>query len=204
MPYLTAGANAMLNALGTLMTHIGAFTDFPADSGAGSNEVTGGSYARQAISYDAAASKSKAKASSPSVSIPIPAGTTVWFLGGFSASSAGTAYKYSPINGGSVKGVGTVKNTGDVITSHAHGLVDTDRVFLMTVNNESLPAGPSVGVLYYVISGTTDTFQISTTSGGSAVAFTADGELAFQKAISETFGSAGTLDVSADTFDLLG
>lgn len=204
MPYLTAGANVMLDALGALMTHVGAFTDFPADSGAGSNEVSGGSYARQAISYDAAASKSKAKASSPSVSIPIPAGTTVYFLGGFSASSAGTAYKYSPINGGSVKGVGSGANSGDVITSYAHGLVNTDRVFLYKANNESLPTGYSEGLLYFVVNKTTDTFQVSLTSGGSAVTISADGELAFQKVVGETFASAGTLDVSADTFDLLG
>lgn len=204
MPYSILGANAMLNALGALMTHVGAFTDFPADSGAGSNEVSGGSYARQPISYDAAASKSKAKSSSPSVSIPIPAGTTVYFLGGFSASSAGSMYKWAPINGGSVKGVGTAKNTGDVVTSHGHGLVDTDRVFLTKANNETLPTGYSEGVLYYVVGGTTDTFQLSLTSGGSAVALTGDGELAFQKVIGEVFASAGTLDVSADTLDLLG
>lgn len=204
MPYLTAGANAMLDALGTLMTHVGAFTDFPADSGAGSNEVSGGSYARQAISYDAAASKSKAKASSPAVSIPIPAGSTVYFLGGFSAPSAGTAYKFSPINGGSVKGVGSGANSGDVITSYAHGLVNTDRFFLYKANNESLPTGYSEGVLYFVVNKTTDTFQASLTSGGSAVTISSDGELAFQKVIGETFASAGTLDVSADTFDMLG
>lgn len=202
MPLSTAGKNACLDAVG--ITHVGAFTDFPADSGAGSNEVSGGSYARQAISFDAAASGSKAKASSPSVSIPIPAGTTVFFLGGFNASSAGSMRSWAPVNGGSTKGVGTAKNSGDVITSHGHGLSDTNRVFLTKANNESLPTGYSEGVLYYVVSATTDTFQLSLTSGGAAVTISADGELAFQKVIPEVFGSAGSLDVSAYTIDQLG
>jgi hypothetical protein len=200
MPFATAGKNAMLDALG--ITHVGAFTDFPTDSGAGSNEVAGGSYARQPISYSSASGGSKSKAAG-TVSIPIPAGTTVYFLGGFSASTSGTMLKWAPINGGSVKGVGTAATT-DVLLSNGHGLVDTDRVFLTTVNGESLPAGLSAGVLYYVVSGTTDTFKVSLTNGGSAVDVTGTGEFAFQKVIGETFASAGNLDVSVDTFDLNG
>lgn len=201
MPYSTEGKNAMLDAFG--VTHVGALTDFPADSGAGTNEVTGGSYARQAITYSAAASGSKAKAAG-SVVIPIPASTTVYFLGGWNAATVGSLRKWSPINGGSVKGIGTAANAGDVITSYAHGLVDTDRVLLMTTNNEAIPAGLSTTVLYFVVGATTDTFQVSLTLAGAAVAITADGELAFQKVIGEVFASAGNLDVTADTSDLLG
>jgi hypothetical protein len=199
--YTTAGANAMLDALG--ITHVGAFTDFPADSGAGSNEVSGGSYARQAISYAAAASKSKAKAAG-SVLIPIPAGTTVYFLGGFTALTAGSLRKVAPINGGSVKGVGIVAAADDIIRSYGHGLADNDRVLVEAVNGESLPTGLSATTLYHVIGSTTDTFQLSLTQGGAAVNIEANGELFFQKVVGETFASDGNLDVTADTYDLLG
>ena len=200
MPYSTKGANNMLDGIG--ITHVGALVGFPTDSGAGSNEVSGGSYARQAITYAAASGKQKAK-SGAAVSIPIPAGTTVYFIGGWDASSAGNILKWSPVNGGSVKGVGTAA-TDDTITSNAHGLSDGDRVFVEAVNGESLPSGLSAATWYFVISSTTNTFKLSTSVGGSAVDITAVGELAFQKVIPETFGSAGTLDVSSDTLDLLG
>ena len=202
MPFSTAASNSMLDAVG--ITHVGALTDFPADSGAGTNEVTGGSYARQPITYDAAAAKSKAKNASPAVSIPIPAGTTVLFISGYSALTAGSIRKWAPVNGGSIKGVATVKNTGDVATSHAHGLVNNDRAFLMKANNEAIPGGLAENILYHIVGITADTFQVSLTSGGAAVAVTADGEFAWQKLIPEVFGSAGNLDVSQDTLDLLG
>lgn len=203
MPYTTAAANVMLDAIG--ITHVGALTGIPADSGAGSNEVSGGSYARQSISYAAAASKSKAKAAG-TVQIPIPAGTLVFFLGGWTALTTGSLRKWAPINGGSVKGVGAATGSTNTIRSAGHGLVNSTgnrRVFLRSVMGESMPSGVDEATLYFVVGQTTDTFQLSATEGGAAIDI-GDGELAFQEVIGENFSSAGNLDVTADTMDLLG
>lgn len=54
----------------------------------GSNEVTGGSYARQAVTWDAAASGSKA--SSADITFNVPSGTTITHAGGWTASTSGT------------------------------------------------------------------------------------------------------------------
>ena len=86
---LTSGAlDAMLDHLDTLVTHVSAHTALP--DGAGSAEVTGGSYARQSVTF-AAASGGNLNSSNQPV-IPIPAGTTITHLGLWSALSAGTFY----------------------------------------------------------------------------------------------------------------
>lgn len=76
----------------------------------------------------------------------------------------------------------TGADTGDLITSVAHGLVDTNRVALFQIEDDiAFPAGLTEGTVYYVISATTDTFQVSATEGGAAVTITADGYGRWQK-----------------------
>jgi hypothetical protein len=64
----------------------------------------------------------------------------------------------------------TLQNTGDTITLNNHGLQNGDTVVFTAVS-----IGFSVYTIYYVVSATTNTFQLSLTSGGSAITFGADG-----------------------------
>lgn len=80
--------DAMLDHLDTLITHVSAHTADPGTTG--TSEVTGGSYARQSITF-AASSAGNLNSSNTPV-IPIPAGTTITHLGLWSALSAGTFY----------------------------------------------------------------------------------------------------------------
>ena len=80
--------DAMLDHLDTLITHVSAHTADPGSTG--TSEVTGGSYARQSITFGAAASGNLDSSNAPV--IPIPAGTTITHLGLWSAVSAGTFY----------------------------------------------------------------------------------------------------------------
>jgi hypothetical protein len=89
MPGLNATAhNLMLDELGTLGTHVSAHT---ADPGAtGTDEVTGGSYARQSVTWNAASASNLDSSNQPV--IPIPASTTITHIGLWSAVSGGTFY----------------------------------------------------------------------------------------------------------------
>lgn len=70
---------------------------------------------------------------------------------------------------------GTAANTGETITSSAHGLRNDNIVVFSTV-----VSGITANIRYYVINATTDTFQISLTkSPGSAVLIGADGAVTF-------------------------
>lgn len=51
------------------------------------------------------------------------------------------------------------------------GLIDGDIVFFSTSADGALPSGLNSGIEYYVVSSTSTTFQVASTSGGSAITF---------------------------------
>lgn len=201
MPFNDAAKNVALDALdesATQITHIGIHTlaDPGTSTNAGAGEATGGSpaYARQAVTWGAAASG--LKSNSGALTFDVPAGTYAYFTF-FNASTGNTGnYRgYAPF-GGATKGFATVDSAGvtaNAIQSSAHGLANTDRVMVFNVFAESLPTGLTEGTIYFVVGATTDTFQVSLTSGGAAVDITAIGELFFQKTIPEVFGAQGQI-----------
>lgn len=212
MPFNDAAKNVMLDGLdesASQITYIGCHT--VTDPGTGANalsgEATGGSYARQPVTW--AAGASAAKANSGALTIPVPAGSYAFLTFFNHVSANSTNYRgYAPING-TAKGFGTVDSAGasaDAIQSAAHGLADNDRVMVFNVFAESLPTGLTEGTIYYVVTSTTDSFEVSATLGGSSVNITGIGELFFQKVIPETFASDGaiTVDIGALVLDLTG
>lgn len=215
MPFNDAACNTMLDALdesATQITHVGVhtLTDPGTGTNANSGEATGGSpaYARQAVTWGAAASRLKQNTNT--LTFDVPAGT-YGFFSLFNASTGNTNnYKgYLPF-GGSVRGFFSVDTTltNDQLLSVSHGLVDTDRVMLFNPFSDTLPTGLTEGTIYFVVNSATNTFKVSTTSGGAAVDITAvgGGEGFFQKVVPETFGAQGQITVAASalTLDLTG
>jgi hypothetical protein len=208
--------NAMLDALdesATQITHVGIHQ--LGDPGTGTNatgtEATGGSpaYARQAVTWGAASSGTKSNTGA--LTFDVPAGTYGFFTY-WNASTGNTSNfrGYAPF-GGSVKGFGEVDSTGvtnDTITSSGHGLTTDDRVMLFNVFSESIPTGLTEGTIYFVLASglTTDVFKVATTSGGSAINITGQGELFFQKVVPEVFGAQGqiTAAIGALVLDVTG
>jgi hypothetical protein len=209
MPFNDSAKNAMLDALdesATQITHV-AILALSADPGTGTNstgtEATGGSpaYARQAVTWGAASAGTKSNTGS--LTFDVPAGT-YGFFGLFNASTGNTSnYKgYIPFGGASaLKGFGTVDTTltNDTLFSRAHGMADTDRVILYNVFAETLPTGLTEGTVYFVVSSATDTFKVSTTSGGAAVDITGigGGEFYWQRVVPEVFAAQGQITVAA-------
>lgn len=188
----TAGRNALLTSGKAGFTHVGAYTD------AGTTEASGGSYARQAVSWSAAASGQASN--SGALTIPINAGTTVQFVSLHDALSAGNLLGIFGFgsSGQLVKGSGTVDSATDVFTSNGHGLTTDDRVLITTINGESIPTGISATTLYYVLASglTANAFKVSTSSGGAALDVTASGEVSFMKTVPNTFASSGNLTIA--------
>jgi hypothetical protein len=206
MPFNDAARNVALDGLDEAITagikYVGVHTLTDPGTGASANsgEATGGSpaYARQAVTWGAAASGQKSN--SGALTFDVAPGTyaflTFWNVVGPGTSSY---LGYAPING-STKGFFSVDTTltNDALFSVAHGLADGDRVQLFNVFAESLPTGLTEGTVYFVVSSTTNSFKVSLTSGGAAVDITAvaGGEGFFQKVIPETFASQGQITVA--------
>jgi hypothetical protein len=201
MPFNDTAKNAALDALdesASQITHIGIHT--LTDPGTGVTvlgaEATGGSpaYSRVAAVWGAAASG--LKSNSGALTWDVPAGTYGFFTFWNAITGNTTNYRgYAPF-GGTPRSFATADAadvTANTITSAAHGLVNTDRVMVFNVFAEALPAGLTEGTIYFAVGVTTDTFQLSLTSGGAAVDITGIGELFFQKVIPETFGAQGQI-----------
>lgn len=176
-----------------------------ADPGtAGDNELTGGSpaYARQAVSW--AAASSGAKARSGTEVFDVPAGTTVRWVGFWSAATAGTFFGCAPAGSGARRAFCVDDVSADTFESPAHGFSNGDQVVVFATIGAGLPTGVSEGTVYFVVSASTDDFQLSTTSGGAAINVSAIGDGDVQKITPEAFAAQGTYTVSSLQLSLPG
>lgn len=82
------GLNVMLDGLTGVVTYVSLHTTEP--NASGSNEVAGGSYARQTVTWGTATAGSVSASDEPV--FDVPASTTVAYLGLWSASTSGTFY----------------------------------------------------------------------------------------------------------------
>lgn len=201
MPLVDAGRNAMLTGgLGNAVAYISLHTGDPSTTGA--NESTGGTpaYARQAVTWNAAASGQRTN--SGALTFDLPA-STIYHIGLFSAVTAGTFYGYFPLGGGAPQAA-TVLASSDVFTSYAHGYTTDDRILVFDVQNVGVPTGITEGTVYFVRATglTTDVFTLATTSGGASIAITTDGEVFVQKVVPETFGAQGQFQIASGNLSL--
>lgn len=136
------------------------------DSSAGT-EVTGGSYARQTLTFAAASGGSKASSAGLSYTSMPATDIQGWAI----YDSAGTNRKwYGVFN----RTLGTAQASGDTITATAHGLTNTTKIVFQS---GYAPTGLSANTTYFVRDATTDTFKVAATSGGTAIDITADAAL---------------------------
>ena len=215
MPFNTPALNLMLDALDesvTQITHIGIhqLTAAPPSDGtpgvgtnAAGTEATGGGYARQAVTWAAAASGQKT-GSSGTLTFDVAAGTYAWFTLFNHVSTNTNNYRgFIPFGGASaIKGFATVDTTltNDQFLSVSHGMADTDRVIISPVFGETIPTGLTEGAVYFVVNSAANTFKLALTSGGAAIDITATGggEIYWQRVVPEVFGATGQITVAAN------
>lgn len=177
MPLSTTTRNGMLNGLRNVAyqvaaTYLSLHTAHPGTTG--TSEVTGGSYARQLTALDAAASGATQNTDAKQISgMPDTTAAPVVAIGLWDAVTAGTFLGWEWLT--TARDTFTAAAATDAFTAPAHGLANTNRVAFRAAAGGTLPAGIDETTLYYVVGATTDTFQVSTTSGGAAVNLTADG-----------------------------
>jgi hypothetical protein len=173
----------------------------------GTNEVTGGSpaYARKGLVWNPAAAGSIALAAT-FPTFDVPAGTTVPWWSGWDAVTTGTFLFMMPLGASLPTPVAAEAGdlAGNTLFSEAHGLTTDNRVVFWPGGGSGLPAGLAVGTVYYVIATglTVDVFEVSLSSGGTAVDVTDEGGGWVQKCVPETFGAQGTLTIGSGSIDL--
>lgn len=198
MPFTPGAKDVMLNAFGTDADFVSLHTAYPGNTGA--SEVSGGSpaYARKAMTF--AASSAGTMAGSATPTFDVPAATTIYWLGHWDAVTTGNFRGYEPLGGTPFR---YTCNTGtDTFTVVSHGYSNGDQVVFF--NGTSL-TGLTTGTAYFVVSASTDTFQVSATLGGAAIdvsgTFAAASRVS--KVVPETYGSQGTAQLVTSSFNLL-
>lgn len=196
MPFTTTAKNAMLNALRVSMTHASLHSSFP--GGAGSNELSGGGYARKATSYDAAAGGETDL--SAAALFDVGAGVTVGWVGAWGASTGGTFYGYAP-NGSTGVEEFTADASSDAITAPGHGFSDDETIVFY---GGTPPAGLTEGTVYFVRDAATNSFKVAATQGGGAINLTSAGSnlCVVSRIVEEVFAGAGQVNVTEFTHNL--
>lgn len=186
----TTEANAILDATFVTGDKISAHTDY---SATGTNEVAGGSYARQSLTFAAASSRSKACTGSPVAAFTgLPGTTTIKWLGVW--NSAGSTLKAMLPNGGSATYSFQVDMTNNRILCQNMSVANGDKVALTGI---TLPGGATDGQTLFVVGQTAadpNYFQVSLTSGGAAIDLTAatiSADARVTKIVEEVYSSAG-------------
>ena len=105
MGYSDVGKDLMLDALGAVAVFVSLHDGAPGDNGA--NEIAGGApaYIRKAITWNASAAGSLDSSNTPELNVP--AGTTVTYVGFWSAEAAGTFYGFADVTDEVYAGQGT-------------------------------------------------------------------------------------------------
>jgi hypothetical protein len=198
MPLAPAAENYALDQLGTSkLLYASLHTAY---SSTGTNEVTGGGYARQAATWSAASGGSKALAATlPSFSVP--AATTVEFVGFWDASTSGNFQGMFP-NGGGAPFTFSATTAASVFTAPGSGYSNGQTVVIFPTAGSTTPGGFTAGTVYYVISASSDTFKLSATLNGSAVTVSADGSGIVASVTPEAFGSSGTFALTSGSVSL--
>ncbi len=201
--FVDAGLDAMLDALAALLDQVSLHTAF---SLTGANEVVGGSYARQAITWNAAASGALNSSNAPSFSVP--SGNTIRFVGYYDTVPSPDSWM-GMVPNQQVGDVGplrfVVDVTNDTIEAPAHGFVADDGIVFI---GGTVPGGLTEGVVYYVGAETADDFQVQTTKAASpfsAITLTNQGDqdVRFWQIREELFASDGTFNLNDADIDFL-
>ena len=154
-----ASKDSLLNGLTFTLASL--HTAFPGSTG--TNEVTGGAYAKQAITVNASSGGVRLLNAAVSFTgLPV---TTIKWIGSWN----GATFVASVPNGGATpKNFMSIAAT-DVVYSMAHGWADTQKIAFF---QGTPPGGLTEGTTYFVRDAATDSFKVAATAGGVAIDLT--------------------------------
>jgi hypothetical protein len=146
---------------GITINQVGLHDDYPGATGA--NELTGGSYARQTATFNAASGGQRLLSASVAFS-GLPSCTVRWV----SFWQSGT-FRGAVPNGGATPRNFVSLASNDTFYSPSHGYSDNQKVVFW---QGTVPGGLTAGAVYFVRDASTDTFKIAATAGGTAINLT--------------------------------
>lgn len=149
-------------------TYVGLMTAMADPEDSSFTEVTGGSYAREAIAWKAQTPTGSIENNGAITFTQATAnwGTVIGF-GVFDAVSAGNLLYWgflgnTPINF-------ATSGSSDTGFAPAHGMADDDDVRVEATPGGSLPSGLSAGTTYFIVSSSVDTVEFAASQAGATI-----------------------------------
>lgn len=177
-------------ATGFPVTHLSLHSGIPDENG--SLELSGGSYARQPVTWVAAAGGTLAQ--NADVTFTVPPGT-VAAVGMWSALTGGTFLGWVPSNGGLLHGMAVTVADASIYSPN-HSLLGGEYVTVYNATGGSLPAGFDDGVLYPVTVIDADHFNILNPSTFAVKLPDINIPLSWQRMNPDVLAVSGTYTVS--------
>lgn len=182
---------------------VAAHTAFPGRGSAQNvNEAAYGGYLRKAVARTTGGWTVTANSVSPVAAIVWPTCTSgnellqFWSLG--LGESGATAIDYIGVIGSKL-GAATVLASDVFTIPDSTGLAVDDRITFFAVSGQTMPAGITEGVVYFVKTVSSSDVTVSATLGGSVVNITAAGQCYAFKVTPLTIGPLTTPSLSTDT-----
>jgi len=186
--------------------HLAAYSVKPALDGTGGTELTGGSapgYARVAVTF--AAPSAGAGDNSAQIDLPANSSGSNWpeivAWGICDASSGGNILNTDFFIAPNTRTPFTAVASTEIFTAPGHSFANGDKVVLKAASG--LPSGVTADTIYYVISVSGNTFQLSLTNGGAAINITTDGDGEIMKVVTHVVPAAGNLKINAGDLDII-
>lgn len=197
MPFSSGNVNGLLDYWGTNDARY--MSVHSAYSATGANEISGGSpaYARLLVSWASASGESKSLSGTP-YTFNMPASSSGAWIGFWDALTSGNFAGMFP-SGNATGFTFTAPASTDTLLAPGSAYAANQTAVVLNTGGSALPSGIVVGTVYYAVSVSGDSFQLSATSGGSAINLTSDGSGIVQAITVLPFPSQGTLSVSALT-----
>ena len=196
--FVDTALNSMLDSLAALLDEASLHTAF---STTGANEVTGGSYARQSITWNAAASGALDSSNAPSFSVP--ASNTIRFIGFYDTAPSPDVFQGMMPNqqsGDEGPRRFVVDVTNDTIEDPANAFANDDN---LVFTGGTPPGGLVEGTVYFIVTRTALDYGVSATQGGGSITLTDQGDqdVRIWQIREETFASAGTFNLTDADID---
>lgn len=162
----------------------------------GANEVTGGSYARQAVTLGTPASSAVSNSAALNfTSMPTIAAPGLTHVGLWDASTAGNFLWAGPLGTRDVRAFNAAAST-DIVTALGSAYTSTDMLDLVTLFDSVLPVGVTAYTNYFPVTISGATTKLSATSGGSAIDLTADGAGLIRRIQPKLVNSGDTVNIA--------
>jgi len=198
--FVDSALNTMLDSLAALLDEASLHTAF---STTGANEVVGGSYARQAITWNAAASGALDSSNAPSFSVP--GSNTIRFIGFYDTVPSPDVFQGMMPNqqaGDEGPRRFVVDVTNDTIEDPTNAFVNDENLVFI---GGTAPGGLTEGTVYWIVSRTATDYGVAATQGGGSITLTTEGDqdVRIWQIREETFASDGTFNLTDADIDFL-